>query len=114
MDGGIGVLVEALWRGGRAIWEPPDRPRLAVPVDLREPLLAERRTIRVVLMRAAAFRVHLGTPGLAPILVFSQVPREAPGCISCGVETTTVRCAICSLALWIALGLTPPRNVLAA
>jgi hypothetical protein len=114
MDGGLAVLVEAFRRGGRTIWEPPDRPRLEVPADLRAPLLADRRTVRLVLARAAAFRVHLRTPGPAPILLFHDAPDRRVGCISCGMDATTVRCAVCSLALWIALGRRPPRDLLGA
>jgi hypothetical protein len=112
---GLAVLVEALQRGSEAVWEPPDRPRLGrVPADLRERLYADREAVRQVMARAAAFRAHLTDPGPAPVLVLPDRGPEAGGCISCGTATPTVRCSLCSLACWIALGLAPPSNILGA
>jgi hypothetical protein len=112
---GLAVLVEALQRGSEAVWEPPDRPRLGrVPADLRDALQADREAVRRVLTRAAAFRAHLAGPGPAPVLVLPDRPAGAGGCISCGLPAATIRCALCSLACWIALGRTPPPNVLGA
>lgn len=109
----LAVLVEALQRGSRPVWEPPDRPRLEmVPPDLRGRLLADRETLRRVLARAAAFRSHLGTSGPVLVLVLPDRPPGDSGCISCGVATAGLRCAECSLACWIALGRTPPPTVL--
>lgn len=109
----LAVLAEALYRGSRTIWEPPDRPRLVeVPPDLRARLLADRDTLRRVLARAAAFRSHLGTSGVVPVLVLPDRPPGDSGCLSCGVATAGLRCAECSLACWIALGRTPPPNIL--
>jgi hypothetical protein len=109
------VLMEALQRGGRAVWEPPDRPRLVeVPSDLRAALLAEREALREVLSRAAAFRASLAGRDLRPIpvLVLPDRPASSDGCISCGTETSTIRCRLCSLACWIALGHPPPATLL--
>ncbi len=113
MGGGLTALVEALHRGGRVIWDdPPAHPRLTAPPELRGPLLADRETLRLVLGRAAAFRAHLGSRDFLPVMVLPDRPPGDRGCISCGVETTTIRCAVCSIALWIALDNTPPLSIL--
>lgn len=109
----LAVLVEALQRGGKAVWDPPDRPRLAgVPTDLRERLLGDRETLREVLRRAAAFRTQLEGRTVTPVLVLPGRPLGDTGCISCGTDTPSIRCPECSLACWIALERTPPPTVL--
>jgi hypothetical protein len=110
---GLSALVEALHRGGKAVWEPPDRPKLVeVPPELRESLLADRQALREVLSRAAAFRAHLAGRDVCPVLVLPDRPPGEAGCISCGAPTASIRCRLCSLACWIALGHAPPRNIL--
>ena len=110
---GLVALVEALQRGGKAVWEPPDRPRIVdVPPDLREALLADRQALREVLSRAAAFRAHLAGRDVAPVLVLPDRQADSDGCISCGARTPTVRCRLCSLACWIALERIPPASIL--
>ena len=110
---GLLALVEALQRGGRAVWEPPDRPRLVeVPPDLREALLANRAALQEVLSRAAAFHRQLEGRTVTPVLTLPGRPPGDTGCISCGAETPAIRCRLCSLACWIALGQPPPRSLL--
>ncbi len=112
MAGTLTLLVGALNRGSRPIWDPPDRPRLeAVPPDLRGDLLADRETLRVVLQRAAAFRAQLKDRSVAPVLVLPDRSAALTGCISCGGATPSIRCAMCSVACWMALGHTPPLSV---
>lgn len=38
----VGALAEALAAGGRILWDPPERPRLLVPKDLRPRVEADR------------------------------------------------------------------------
>jgi hypothetical protein len=110
---GLVALVEALQRGGRAVWDPPDRPRLVeVPPDLRDALLADRDGLREVLSRAAAFRRQLMERSVAPVLTLPGRALGETGCISCGADTSAIRCRLCSLACWIALDHAPPPNLL--
>jgi hypothetical protein len=110
---GLVALVEALQRGGKAVWDPPDRPRLVeVPPDLRAALLADRESLREVLSRAAAFRRQLEGRSVAPVLTLPDRPLGDTGCISCGTDAPRIRCRLCSLACWIALGRIPPLSVL--
>lgn len=110
---GLLALVEALQRGGKAVWDPPDRPRLVeVPPDLREALLADRAVLQEVLSRAGAFRRQLSGRSVAPVLTLPDRPLGDTGCISCGTDTPRIRCRLCSLACWIALGSVPPMSLL--
>jgi len=108
---GLAVLVEALHRGGRVLWDDPDRPRLTAPSTLRDSLLADLDTLRLVLSRAVAFRRHLEGGTDIPVMVLPDRPPGDAGCISCGVDTFAIRCPACSIALWIALGKLPPLSL---
>lgn len=108
---GLVALVEALQRGGKAVWDPPDRPRLVeVPPELIDALLADKETLREVLSRAAAFRRQLEGRTVAPVLTLPGRPIGDTGCISCGADILAIRCRLCSLACWIALGQAPPPS----
>ena len=110
---GLTALVEALQRGGKTVWDRPNRPRLvAVPPDLRDALLADREALREVLSRAAAFRQQLEGRTVAPVLTLPGSQPRDTGCISCGTATGRIRCRLCSLACWIALGRVPPPSLL--
>ncbi|MGH7407870.1 MAG: hypothetical protein ACREKF_07685 [Candidatus Methylomirabilales bacterium] len=106
---GVAALQEALARGGRVIWDPPARPRLLVPAGERDRVLADRETVREVLRRAALFRQQVRTPGPLPILALPEAPLNGPGCLSCGgtVERRRFRCAVCALAVDLALEVKP-------
>ena len=105
---GVVALAEVLARGGRVVWDAP-RPRLMVPPDLREKVLADRETVKEVLRRAALFRQQARTPGPLPILALPGAPLSGPGCLSCGatVERGRFRCAVCALAVDLALEVKP-------
>src|SRR5262249_16485758 len=95
------------------VWQPPDRPRLVqVPPDLRDALLAERDALREVLSRAATFYRQLEGRSVATVLTLPNRPPGDTGCISCGTDTPAIRCPLCSLACWMAVGRVPPSDVL--
>lgn len=102
---GVAALAEALARGGRVVWDPPDCPRLLVPAGQRDRVLADRVTVREVLRRAVIFREQARTAGPLPILALPDAPLNGPGCISCGTSTEPdyFRCAVCALAVALAL-----------
>ncbi|MBI4391131.1 MAG: hypothetical protein HY575_04550 [candidate division NC10 bacterium] len=107
--GGVIALKEALALGGRVVWNPPERPRLLVPAGHRDRLLADRETIREVLRRAVIFRAQARTTGPLPILALPDAPLDGPGCMSCGswAEPDHFRCAVCALAVALALDVEP-------
>lgn len=104
----VAVLTEALARGGKVVWEPPDRPRLLAPPSLHKAIKADGATVREILRRAAIFREQAGTPGLCPILALPDCP-HGDGCLSCGATIAPghFRCELCALAVKLALGATP-------
>lgn len=107
--GAVTVLAEALAHGGKIVWEPPERPKLILPKGVRERLEPDRETVKEILRRAAIFREQA--------LTFIQLGRSLPvlalpeyvggnGCVSCGApRTRAFRCAMCSLAVALALDL---------
>jgi hypothetical protein len=105
----VAVLQDALTRGGRVVWEPPDKPRLLAPPNLHEAIKADRETVKEVLRRAAIFRQQairfLRHGGLFPILALPDRP-EGDGCTSCGITLNgrRYRCEVCALAVALALG----------
>lgn len=104
----VAVLAEALARGGKVVWEPPDKPRLLAPPSLHEAIKADREAVREILRRAAIFREQAARfirEGKAlPILALPD-HRAYDGCWSCGVtvEAGHFRCDVCSLAVNLAL-----------
>lgn len=104
---GVAALAEVLARGGRVVWDAP-RPRLLMPPDLRERVLADRETVRELLRRAVIFRgqaerfIRDGRP--LPVLALPE-HRGDRGCISCGAPAGPgpFRCAVCALAVGLAL-----------
>lgn len=104
----VGVLVEALTRGGKVVWDPPNRPRLFAPPSLHEAIRADRKTVKEILRRAAILRVQATTYGPCPLLALPEHP-GAGGCLSCGdpVDAGHFRCPLCALAVRIALQMMP-------
>jgi len=104
----VAVLTEALARGGKVVWEPPDKPRLLAPPSLHQAIKADRDTVKEILRRAAIFRDQAQQfilEGRAlPILAFLDRV-EGDGCWSCGVpvEPQHYRCEVCALAVALAL-----------
>jgi len=98
----VAVLTEALARGGRVVWEPPDKPRLLAPPSLHEAIKADRETVKETLHRAGIFREQARTPGPWPYLTLPGV--EDDGCISCGAPLggRRYRCPLCELAVKLA------------
>jgi hypothetical protein len=105
------VLTEALARGGKVVWDPPDRPRLLAPPSLHAAIKADRETVKEILRRAAIFREQAEgfiRPGKAlRVLALPGVERD--GCISCGapLRGRRYRCEVCALAVRLALEGTP-------
>lgn len=99
----VAVLTEALARGGKVLWDPPDKPRLLAPPSLHEAIRADRATVKEILRRAAIFREQARTPGPWPYLMLPGV--EGDGCISCGLPLRgrRYRCEVCELAVKVAL-----------
>lgn len=103
----VAVLTEALTRGGRVVFDPPDKPRLFAPPSLHEAIKADRATVKEILRRAAIFReqaerfIRAGR-GL-PVFALPGCPQG--GCISCGGDLAggRYRCPVCTLAVTIAL-----------
>jgi hypothetical protein len=108
----VAILSEALARGGRLLWDPPQKPRLLIPTALRAQLDPERETVREVIRRATIFRqqaLAFIQPGQAlPILALPERP-EGEGCLSCGIpiDAGHYRCDMCALAVNLALEGTP-------
>lgn len=104
----VAVLTEALARGGRVVWVPPDKPRLLAPPSLHEAIKADRATVKEILRRAAVFREQaerfIRHGKALPILALSEHP-GSDGCWSCGVqvEARHFRCELCALAVTLAL-----------
>ncbi len=115
------VLTEALSKGGRLLWDRPNKPRLMVPTALREQLESERDAVREVIRRATIFRQHaLGFIQRGRALSILALP-ECPGgdgCLSCGaaIGPGHFRCEACTLAVQLALDATVdrPRGISAA
>ena len=109
---GVAVLTEAMTRGGKVVWDPPDKPRLLAPPSLHQALKADRETVKEVLRRAAIFReqaTRFVREGRAlPILALQDRP-EGDGCASCGTPLNgrRYRCEVCALAVALALEGTP-------
>ena len=105
-------LTEALSRGGRLLWDQPNSPRLMVPATLRGKVEAERDTVREVIRRATIFREQalgfIEHQQPLPILALPEHP-GAGGCVSCGAAVGPAhhRCAVCALAVRLALEGTP-------
>ena len=100
----VAVLTEALARGGKVMWDSPDKPRLLAPPSLHEAIKADRATVKEILRRAAILRAEATTCGPCPILALPEHP-GAGGCLSCGdpVEPGHFRCSLCNLAVNLAL-----------
>ncbi len=49
------VLTEALARGGKVVWDHPERPRLLAPPSLHDAIKTDRATVKEILRRAAIF-----------------------------------------------------------
>ena len=104
----VAVLTKALARGGKVVWDPPDRPRLLAPPSLHEAIKADRATVKEILRRAAIFREQadrfVRSGGLLPILTLTAEDTGG-GCISCGEGRcgNRYRCAVCTLAVKLAL-----------
>jgi hypothetical protein len=100
----VAVLTEALARGGRVVWEPPDKPRLLAPPSLHDAIKADRETVKEILRRAAILRKAATTHGPCPILALPEHPGGG-GCLSCGDPVTGghFRCPLCALAVALAL-----------
>jgi len=102
------ILTEALARGGKVVWDPPDRPRLLAPPRLHQAIKADRGTVKEILRRAATFREQarrfIQHGRLLPILALPDRP-EGDGCLSCGaaLEGRPYRCELCALAVKLAL-----------
>ena len=100
----VAVLTEALARGGKVVWEPPDKPRLLAPPSLHQALKADRETVKEILRRAAIFREQARTPGPLPLLALPE-HQGRDGCLSCGtpIDRGRFRCKACTLAVKLAL-----------
>ena len=76
-----------------------------------EVLRREAAEVREVLGRAVEFHRQLQeateTPAVPLLVRPGHRDQQAGRCISCGARTTTFRCPLCRLAVWIALDLTP-------
>jgi len=111
----LAVLTEALSKGGRLLWDRPNKPRLMVPTALRERLESERDAVREVIRRATIFRQQalefIQCGQAVPILALPEAP-AGDGCLSCGVEIEPghFRCEVCSLAVNLALEATSSKS----
>ncbi len=104
----VAVLQEALARGGRVEWSPPDKPRLLAPPSLHAAIKADRETVKEILRRAAIFREQatrfLREGRGFPILAIPE-HEGLEGCHSCGspLHGRRYRCDLCALAVALAL-----------
>lgn len=108
----VAVLTEALARGGKVVWEPPEKPRLLAPPSLHQAIKADRETVKEILRRAAIFREQAeGFIRGGRLLQVLALPERAEGngCWSCGAPLTgrLYRCEVCALAVKLALEGTP-------
>ena len=108
------ALAEALDRGGRVVWDPPERPRLLVPRELRPHVEADRETVRAIMERAAVFRAiaerFIREGRCFPFLALPEAKAHERGCLSCGApidEARHFRCPLCVVAARIALDMPP-------
>lgn len=105
---GCTVLEDALAKGGKVVWDPPTRPRLLVPKGMGAAIQQELATVREVLRRATIFHEQAAAfirgGGAIPFLALPE-HGQGDGCFSCGalVERGRFRCAICALAVALAL-----------
>jgi len=101
---GCELLEEALKKGGRVEWTPPTKPALLVPKGMAVLIQRDIAPVKEVMRRAVTFREQAQTPGPVPLLVLPG-HQGGPGCLSCGdrVEHGGFRCAICRLAVHLAL-----------
>lgn len=102
----VEVLTEVLAKGGKVVWDPPDKPRLLAPPSLHEAIRGDRETIREILRRATVFRSQVQQPGPWVPLALPGAPNLRDGCLSCGVPLDpgrTWRCEVCALAVALAL-----------
>jgi hypothetical protein len=106
----VTALVEALSRGAKVDWKPPDQPRLRVPKGMGVAIQAEIEDVREVLTRAVKFKKQLSGHGPFNLMILPKAKNLTKGCISCGIETfeNKIRCPICQTASWIALDMKPP------
>ena len=101
------VLEEALKKGGKAVWRP--RPALLVPKGMGEMLRGDLETVREVMRRAAVFCQQaipfLKGAGADPLFILVLDQEPGGGCVSCHAPVTPgrFRCALCALAVTIAL-----------
>jgi hypothetical protein len=104
----VAVLTEALARGGKVVWEPPDKPRLLAPPSLHDAIKADRETVKEILRRAAIFREQaerfIRQGRLLPVLTLPDY-QGVDGCLSCGapLQGRRYRCEVCALAVALAL-----------
>ncbi len=99
----VGLVVEALRRGARVVWDPPrfrgPSPALALAKKAAE-------TAREVLHRAEIFRAQAQERSPIPLLVLPDVAETPEGCLSCGAPILEgFRCRLCQLAVHLALDL---------
>jgi len=111
--GGVTALIDALSKGGKVEWTPPDRPRLRVPKGMGVAIQAEIREVQEVLRRAVLIREHLKTPGPSLFFVMPGAKIYGECCQTCGegppVARHEIRCQKCTAAARIALeGLNDP------
>ena len=111
---GVLALTEALDRGARVVWDPPERPRLLVPRELRPRVEADRETVRAIMQRAAIFRAQaerfIRQGRGFPFLSLPEARGRDRGCLSCGApvdEARHFRCPLCVVAVRIALDMAP-------
>lgn len=108
----VRALAEALAHGGQVLWDRPDRPRVRVPARWVDAVRGEPEVLREVLRRTIEFRRQLAKAAGGPIIPYLLLP-SAPAprlgtCISCGTAIPSGwRCAICLLAVRIAIGAKP-------
>ena len=115
---GATALGEALARGGRVVWDPPERPRLLVPRELRPTVEADREAVRAIMERAAVFREQaqrfIREGRGFPFLALPEAKGRDGGCLSAGAsvdEARHFRCPLCMVAVRIALDMLPtPRE----
>jgi hypothetical protein len=111
----------ALEQGARIVWE--ERARIVWeertirgPRGVVTRLTEEPRAVRALMRRASIFREELQDRGPdLPRLILSGVKAEEGACYSCGEpHPHGGRCPACAVAVYLALDLVPPRDVVEA